>query len=152
LTQETKYPNAGDTSLTLKMDRAERFVVALRVPAWAGPQTVVRVNGKKVEVKVQPGTWAEVDRSWKDGDRIELSLDMPLRLVPLDAGHPNLVALLSGPVALFAIEPGDGKMTRQQLLGAERVGDSADWRVTGGVVMKSYPRITTERYRLYQEI
>jgi DUF1680 family protein len=100
---------------------------------------------------LRPGSWAEIDRTWKDGDRVEFSLDMPLRLVPLDAGHPDLVALVRGPVALFAIEPGEGKMTRGQLLGAQRVGSSGDWRV-GGVVMRAYPAIDKERYRLYQEI
>jgi len=34
LTQETQYPNVGETSLRLKLDRAERFAVSLRVPAW----------------------------------------------------------------------------------------------------------------------
>ena len=46
LTQQTTYPAVGETTLHLKMDRAERFTVALRVPAWAGRQTTVRVNGK----------------------------------------------------------------------------------------------------------
>ena len=51
---------------------------------------------------LKPGSWAELDRTWKNGDRVELSLDMPLRLVPLDAQHANLVALVRGPVTLFA--------------------------------------------------
>jgi DUF1680 family protein len=152
LLQETKYPVGGETSLALKMDRAERFVVALRIPAWANDSTRVTVNGVKIDVTLHPGTWAEIDRTWKNGDRVELALGMSLRLVPLDATHPDLVALVHGPVALFAIEPDAEKMTRQQLLTAERVGSSADWRLGTGVVMKSFPAITTETYRLYQEI
>ncbi|MCU1321681.1 MAG: putative glycosyl hydrolase [Acidobacteriaceae bacterium] len=155
MTQETRYPDVGETSLSLKMDRSERFLLSLRVPEWSGPDTAVMVNGKKSDVKIEPGTWAEIDRTWKDGDRVELSLDMPLRLVPLDGGHPNLIALVRGPVALFAIEPGERKMTRENLLAAERVGTSADWQVKtdqGMVSMKSYPAITTETYRLYQEV
>jgi hypothetical protein len=46
-----------------------------------------------------------MDRMWKNNDRIELSFDMPLRLVPLDGQHPDLVALMRGPVTLFAIHP-----------------------------------------------
>jgi DUF1680 family protein len=154
MTQQTSYPNAGETVLHLKMDRAERFVVALRVPAWAGKQTTVRVNGKPSGTAVQPGAWAEVEREWKDGDRVEFSLDMPLRLVPLDAGHANLVALLHGPVALFAIEPGARTITQQQLLQAQRIGASTDWEVAadqGKVRMKPFPAITSESYRLYQQ-
>ncbi len=63
------------------------------------------VNGNAVDATLTPGTWANLDRTWKDGDRVELSLDMPLRLAPIDDHHQQTVALLYGPVALFAIEP-----------------------------------------------
>ncbi len=156
LTQETKYPSVGETTLYLKLDRPQRFTMAVRVPAWAGKQTRLQVNGKPTGPTLQPGTWAELDREWKDGDRIEYSIDMPLRLVPLDRNHTSLVALLCGPVALFAIEPEAASMTARQLLAARRVGEiSGEWEVetsTGKVLMKPYPAITTERYRLYQEI
>ena len=79
LTQETQYPTVGETSLKLTTDREQRFVVALRIPAWAGKGTTVAVNGKSAEVVLKPGSWAEIDRTWKSGDRVELSLDMPLR-------------------------------------------------------------------------
>jgi DUF1680 family protein len=155
MTQQTNYPNVGETSLQLKMDRAQRFVIALRVPAWAGSKSRIQINGKPSGKTLQPGTWAEIDREWKDGDRVEFAIDMPLRLVPIDAGHQNTVALLSGPVALFAIEPGSKAITQQQLLQAQKVADgSSEWQVQsdhGLVVMKSFPTITTEQYRLYQQ-
>jgi DUF1680 family protein len=155
LTQQTTYPAVGETTLHLKMDRAERFTVALRVPAWAGRQTTVRVNGKPTGATLTAGTWAEIDREWKDGDQVELSIDMPLRLVPLDPQHTNLVSLLRGPVALFAIEQGSKSMTQKQMLEAQRVGSSGDWEVEtnqGKILMKAYPAIKNERYRLYQQI
>ena len=138
------------------MDRQEKFVVALRIPAWAGKGTRVSLNGAAAsDVLLTPGRWAEIDRTWKNGDRVELSLDMPLRLVPLDAQHSNLVALARGPVTLFAIEPGSSTMTQKQLLAARQVGsESADWVVEtdrSKVTMRPFPDITTERYRLYQE-
>ena len=155
MTQQTTYPNNGETTLHLKMDRAERFTVALRIPAWAGQQTVIRVNGKIAGVKATNGTWAEVDREWKNGDRIEFAIDMPLRLVPLDAQHPNLVALLNGPVALFAIEPGTKTPNQKQLLLAQRINAASnEWQVStdqGKIQMKTYPAITSEHYRLYLE-
>jgi uncharacterized protein len=155
ITQETSYPNIGETALRLKMDRTERFVIALRVPAWAGKQTVVHVNGKPAATTLRAGAWAELNREWKDGDRLELSIDMPLRLVPLEAQHTNLVALLHGPVALFGIEPGSRRMTQKQMLEAQRVSSSSgEWEVAtdqGKIRMKAYPAITSESYRLYQE-
>jgi DUF1680 family protein len=91
LTQQTNYSKMGETSFWLKMDRAERFVLALRVPAWAARQTSALMNGKAAGTALQPGTWTELDREWKDGDRVEFSIDMPLRLLPLDAQHNSLV-------------------------------------------------------------
>ena len=154
MTQETNYPHGGETALHLQMDRRERFVIALRVPAWAGNRCVVHVNGSRAGMG-HAGTWLQVEREWKNGDRVEYTIDMPLRLFPLDAGHPSLVALLCGPVALFAIEQGPKQMTQKQMLQAQRVSvGSADWEVMteqGKVVLKPYPAITGEKYRLYQE-
>jgi DUF1680 family protein len=156
LTQETSYPTVGETTLHIKTDRRERFTVALRVPAWAGKRSTVTVNGKPTGVTLQPGSWGRLDRTWNDGDLVELSLDMPLRVVPLDQRHTNLVALVRGPVALFAIEPGAAKFTQTQMLAARQTGPSSpDWEVatdTGKVVMRPFPAIQTEHYRLYQQI
>lgn len=156
LTQQTAYPRVGEIAMHLKLDRSEQFTVALRVPAWAGPHSIIQVNGRKAELPIQPGHWAELNRTWADGDRIEFSIDMPLRLIPLDKQHTDLVALVHGPVALFAIEPEERTPTRQQLLAAQRSNlTSGDWTILtgkGSVVMRSYPEIAGERYRLYQQV
>jgi uncharacterized protein len=156
MTQQTSYPNSNETSLQLKLDRPDRFLVALRIPAWAGSATAVRVNGKAANATVRPGSWAEIERDWKDGDRIEFSIDTPLRLIPIDPQHKNTVALLHGPVALFAVEPGATKLTKAQLMAAQQSGsESSDWEVasdTGKVRLKPFPAITNEHYRLYHEV
>ncbi|MDW5266915.1 MULTISPECIES: beta-L-arabinofuranosidase domain-containing protein [Acidobacteriaceae] len=154
LTQQTQYPANGDTSMHLALSHPERFVVALRIPTWAGKSTKVTVNGKPVDTALTPGTWASIDRIWKNDDRIELSLDMPLRLAPIDDRHPQFVALLYGPVALFAIEPSAEIITQKQLLAAQRIGDSSAWQVatdSGNVRMVPFPEIKNETYRLYQQ-
>jgi uncharacterized protein len=156
LIQETQYPTVGETSLRLAMDREEPFVVALRIPAWAGKGTRLTINGVTSDVALTPGSWADLNRTWKDGDRIELSLDMPLRLVPLDAQHANLAALARGPVTFFAIEQGSAMMTQKQMLAARQLGsESADWVVEtdrAKIMMRPFSDITTERYRLYQQV
>lgn len=154
LTQNTSYPASGDTSMHLALSQPERFRIALRIPAWAGSNTRIAVNGQRVESAADPGTWAELDRTWKSGDRVELSLDMPLRLQPVDERNPDLAALLYGPVALFAIAPSPAVISRKQLLSAQRVGGSPAWEVAteiGKVRMLPYAEITTQRYRLYQQ-
>ena len=156
MTQQTSYPNSSETSMRLKLDRPARFLVALRVPAWAGSETAIRVNGKPSNATVRPGGWAEIERDWKDSDRIEFSLDMPLRLMPIDPQHQNTVALLHGPIALFAVEPGTKTLTRAQLMAAHQAGSASnDWEVasdTGNVSLKPFPAITSEHYRLYHAV
>jgi len=156
LTQTTSYPNSGDTTLRLEIDRVERFGIALRIPAWAGAATRILINGRSADMHPQPGTWLRVDRAWKNGDRIELSLDMQLRLVALDRNHPDLVALMHGPVALFAVQPVPQKITREALLSAKRTSNtSPDWLVAADekpLILRPFTAISTERYRLYQQI
>ena len=152
LTQHTQYPANGDTNMNLTLSHSERFIIALRIPAWAGSKTKVTVNGNAVGAQFTPGTWANLDRTWKDGDRVELSLDTPLRLEPIDDHHQQTVALLYGPVALFAVEPSAATITQKQLLAAQRVGNSSTWEVatdSGKVRMLPYPDIKDETYRLY---
>jgi DUF1680 family protein len=154
LTQHTQYPANGDTSMHLTLSHPERFTIALRIPAWAGSKTKVTVNGNAVDATLTPGSWASLDRTWKDGDRVELSLDMPLRLAPIDDHHPQLVALLYGPVALFAIDPAAPTITQKQLLAAQRIGNSSAWEVAtdaSKVRMLPYPDIKNETYRLYHQ-
>ncbi len=154
LTQQTAYPLNGDIAFTLHTDRAERFTLQLRIPAWA-TNARLTINGRPANTPTLSGTWATLDRTWQSGDRIELSLDTPLRLIPLDDHHPNLVALAAGPVVLFALQPQSTNLSRQQLLAAERLTPSSpEWRISTGsdtVRLLPYPSITTERYRLYQQ-
>ena len=155
LTQTTAYPLNGDISLALATDRPARFPLQLRIPAWAGPATRVTINGSATKLATPaPGTWLTLDREWRDGDHVELTLDMPLRLLPLDARHPDLVALAAGPLVLFAILPVPERLTRQQLLTATRASASSpDFLVrndAGPLSFRPYAHIGDEPYRLYQ--
>jgi DUF1680 family protein len=154
LTQRTSYPSDGDISLQLALSHPERFTIALRIPAWAGHDSKFTVNGKGLGARLQPGTWLKLDRDWKDGDHIEFSVGMPVRLARLDDRHSETVALLYGPVALFAIEPGTQPVTQKQLMAARRIGNSTAWEVatsSGKIRMVPYPEIQDESYRLYHQ-
>ena len=64
---------------------------------------MLSVNGTRVTAGVEPGEFAAIRRTWKEGDRIELELPMPLRLEPVDVQHSSQQALLRGPLVLFAV-------------------------------------------------
>jgi DUF1680 family protein len=155
LTQNPYYPIESDIPITITTDRSVTFPLQLRIPAWAGPATRITINGKRQPSTLQPGTWFTLEREWRNHDRVELTLDMPLRLIPLDAQHPNLVALARGPVVLFAILPMPEHLTKQQLLSAQRTSPASNNHLisleNGEVELRAYPDITTEHYRLYHQ-
>jgi uncharacterized protein len=156
LTQRTEYPHAAHTELELKTDRDTAFALRLRIPAWAGPKTVLSVNGKNVNADLTPGRFAGVTRTWKTGDRIALEFDRPLALQPADPQHPNLVALQHGSLSLFAVDPKEAQFTRAGLQGARQLSSSSlDWEVStdaGKVAFKPFQAIENEQYRLYHEV
>jgi hypothetical protein len=157
LTQTTDYPNSGEVTLKISSNRNRSFPIALRIPAWAGPATRALVNGRTAPgLTAHPGTWLVMDREWRNGDRIELTLDMPLRLIPLDAQHPDLVALAHGPVALFAVLPAPDRLTRKQLLSANQTAPVTNHHLvtteSSQIDFVPFTGITDEHYRLYHQI
>ena len=156
LTQTTDYPQANTSHFEFKLARPETFAVYVRVPAWAGPKTVISVNGRRVENELVPGKFALVPRTWKDGDRMDLEMDMPLRLEAVDEQNSNVVALLRGPLALFGVGDIPERITRRQLLAAVAVAQSSeDWVAktdSGSLTLRPFASIMSETYRLYQRV
>ena len=96
--QETSFPASETTVLTLSMAEPVRTTFRLRYPSWSR-DVQVRVNGKRVKVRQQPGSYIAIEREWKDGDRIEATYPMHLTLEAAP-DNPRRAALLYGPVVL----------------------------------------------------
>jgi DUF1680 family protein len=148
LTQSGDYPFDGRISMRVSASRPSAFAVRLRIPAWATPQ--IRVNGEVAAVEMEKG-FARLDRKWKDGDRIELGLSMPMRLEAIDARHPDTVALVRGPLVLFAIGENAPKPGRQELLAAERVAGEKAWKA-GDLLLRPFSEIRDESYSTYLQV
>ena len=78
---------------------------------------------------------------------------MPLHLEAIDDQNPNVVALLRGPIALFAVGPLPSRITKAQLLTAAPVAQSSDdWQVrtdAGNLTLRAFTSLMSESYRLY---
>jgi DUF1680 family protein len=72
---QTDYPWSGDILL---QPSAGSYALALRIPGWAS-DVELRVNGERVEAV--PGSYAIVQREWRDGDSVQLTLPMPIELL-----------------------------------------------------------------------
>src|SRR5947208_7449279 len=156
LTQKTAYPKSNTIQLELAVTKPETFTIYVRIPAWAGPKTLLAVNGKRTEGELTPGNFLALARTWKDGDRVEFEVAMPLRLEAVDDATPNTVALVRGPLALFAIGNTFPDVTRDELLAAAvSTQSSDDWDIRskgGTMTMRPFAAIKDEDYRLYQKV
>ncbi len=108
LQQETAYPWSGKVSLTVKETGSRPYSVFLRIPGWAENARIL-LNGKPLDIAAKPGTYAELNRKWRSGDKIELDLPMEAQLVeanPLVEETRNQVAVKRGPV-VYCLESPD---------------------------------------------
>jgi len=156
LTQQTRYPTTNAIQLQLDMARPEMFAIHLRVPAWADTKTRIAVNGKRAEGDPIAGKFFELSRTWKNGDRVDFEIGMPLRLQAVDPENPQIVALLRGPLALFGVGNLPSNFSRAQLLAASTASQSSeDWLVQGDAgknTFRPFAAIGEEPYRLYHKV
>lgn len=98
LNMTTRYPVDGNIEATLSIPRKERFSVHLRIPAWS-KNTVIKINGRLLPQVVISGTYAVIDRTWSDQDKIEIAFDMTSYVVDAPSGAPD-AAIQRGPIVL----------------------------------------------------
>jgi uncharacterized protein len=95
--QETDYPTSGKVLLKVDPPTPAEFTVRLRIPRWCQGAKIA-VNGQPVAEPVRSGSYGTISRKWLPGDRVELDLPMPLRLVRGRQSQAGRVALMRGPV------------------------------------------------------
>ncbi len=116
LKQETNYPWEGKITLTLEKAPAQAYSVFVRIPGWSKGATIL-VNGK-AQSAPQTGSYAEVRRTWKSGDRIEINLPMTTQWIeanPLVEETRNQVAVKRGPLVYCLESVGDEKVPMDQI-------------------------------------
>lgn len=96
---DTAYPQDGVVRLTVLEAPSAPVELALRVPGWARAARL-SFNGQPVAIDSASG-YARLERPWAAGDRVELTLDMPLRFEPAP-DDPSIGAFVSGPLVLAA--------------------------------------------------
>jgi len=120
LKQHTAYPNDGEVRLVVNPARKTRFRVLLRIPTWTRQQFVpgdlyrytdaastkvnLTVNGLSLPVHLDKG-FVAIDRQWKAGDHVQLTLPMPVRATechPAVKANEKRIALTRGPFVLCA--------------------------------------------------
>ena len=97
----TDYPFRETVSIAVKADRAVRFTLLLRVPAWAEGATIRSGSGGAQPMK--PGALHRIEREWQG--IVDLDIRFPMRAV-VSTRHNDAVAIERGPL-VYSLKIGE---------------------------------------------
>jgi DUF1680 family protein len=120
IVQENDYPWKGDLKFVVSPKAPASFTMMLRIPGWARNEEIpsdlysfkntseskpsITVNGRQIEYTIQGG-YAVLNRTWKEGDIVEMNLPMEVRRVVANDKVVNdngKVAIQRGPLMYCA--------------------------------------------------
>ncbi len=123
ISQEANFPWDGKVVFSVFPETEKRFSLKIRIPGWVLNQAIpgdlyrfndnleetytVLLNGKKIKTEFENG-YAEIERKWKKGDRIDIDFPMPVRKVLADEKveeDKGKMAFQRGPVIYCAEWP-----------------------------------------------
>lgn len=104
--QETNFPQDGKINMNIGAEKPVKLAIKIRYPAWA-QNVEVKVNGKKISVKQSPSSYIVVERTWKNGDKIEINYPMSLQVVETN-DNPDVFAVKYGPIVLAGVMGTEG--------------------------------------------
>ncbi|MCX5676781.1 MAG: glycoside hydrolase family 127 protein [Planctomycetota bacterium] len=104
IAQDTGYPVDETVTLAVSAPKPVRFPLYLRIPRWCDGARL-SVNGKPVDIKTKPLSYAVVDRTWADGDKVTLELPMRLAATVWEK-NKNAVSVSRGPLT-FSLAIGE---------------------------------------------
>ena len=144
---ETGYPWNGDVKVTVNNDADSTFSYAVRIPGWCRKYTLT-VNGEEVNGDLVKG-YAVLNRTWKNGDEIRLSMDMPVDLIeanPKVREDVGKMAVTRGPLVYCLEEADNGKVLPDLLLDDGEFTEKFEEDLLKGVVT-----LTTEGKKISSE-
>ncbi|HWR36226.1 MAG TPA: beta-L-arabinofuranosidase domain-containing protein [Clostridia bacterium] len=98
LRQETNFPEQQGTTITISAKSPVQLAINLRIPYWAQGGSV-KINGAPLPAFASPTSYLSLNRIWKTGDKIELSLPMGLHIDRMPDDE-NVQAVMYGPLVL----------------------------------------------------
>lgn len=149
LKQTTRYPWDGAVRITVEPEREEAsFALHLRLPGWCA-EPRLQVNGQPPANLEKTRGYARVQRAWRRGDLVELSLPMPVQRLK---AHPRIeanvgrVALQRGPL-VYCLEGADhGGHVRHLVISPDApLGAPHRADLLGGVTVITGPALALRR-------
>lgn len=102
LTQETRFPDEESSRLTIRVKKPTKFKLLVRHPWWAdGNDMKVLCKGKDYASGSSPSSYIVIERTWKDGDIVNITTPMKVHIEALP-NVPEYISIMRGPVLLGA--------------------------------------------------
>jgi uncharacterized protein len=115
--EHTDYPFRDKISLTISPASPIRFPLYLRIPEWTSDPVIVAAG--QSEVGMRPASYHRIEREWRKGERVEITLPMPVRAVE---GFNGSVSVERGPL-VYSLRIGEAWSKLKQ------TGPVTDWEV-----------------------
>jgi len=93
----TRFPADGEVEFEIGPASKAVFTINFRVPEWAA-NFKATVGGDRYEGR--KGEMLSINRTWASGDRVKVTFDMPVEVLPGGISYPNSVAIKRGPQVL----------------------------------------------------
>jgi hypothetical protein len=113
--EATDYPFDESIRFQVKTARPVAFPLFLRLPGWCD-SAKLELNGQPLAVDAKPRSYVRIDRTWKDGDSLGLTLPMTIRVVPWTK-NKNSASVYRGPLT-YSLKIGEKYV---------RAGGSDEW-------------------------
>jgi len=136
--QRAGYPWEGEIEIRIADAPRNPIALCLRIPGWA-QDAALTLNGAPADTALCAGQYARIERVWKQGDTLRLSLPLPVQYV---VGHPNVVdtygrvALMRGPL-VYCVEQADHpdvELTALRLPADAELHPIVEANLLGGIV------------------
>lgn len=104
ISETTDYPFSDTIRLKVSTSQPAGFPLYLRIPGWCTDASV-KVNGKTIKVNAAPLQYIRLERSWADGDKVELRLPMRVEVRRWPKNH-DAASVSYGPLT-FSLKVGE---------------------------------------------
>ncbi|MDP6543162.1 MAG: glycoside hydrolase family 127 protein [Phycisphaerae bacterium] len=122
--EETEYPFDENIKFTVRTDSPVEFPLYVRIPGWADSAKITDPDGKTTSPKA--GQYVKINRTWKNGDSIKVTLPMKLSL---DKRRNNAVAVQRGPL-VYSLKIGeDWRKVKDWPDFKAKTAQCADWAI-----------------------
>lgn len=92
----TDYPFGEIVEFKFSTPKPVRFPFVLRIPGWCDGAGI-SINDQSQGGALKAGSWATLDREWKEGDTVRLALPMTIKVKTWTRNH-NAVSVHRGPI------------------------------------------------------